>query len=609
MAEFNFINTARIKASEIQQDARTYLSRVYGRAESLFTSASPFAQLIKVASEMTQLILLYLEDSTVEQNIMTAQQPESVYGLARLAGHDPTRGFSALGEIEVSWKPGMQNDIQGDALYIRQNNQIRSNNNNLIYLLRSSNDITPILKNERAYIKFPIVQGETQTQTLTGTGDPFQTFNIQTNGATAHDRVSVSVNGETWKIYDSLYDMQATTKGVIVKTGILGGLDLFFGNGNFGMIPTLGSIISVEYIKTKGSAGNLGDAKDLTFKFVDPAYDAFGNEYDLNNLLQIRVTAAPKMGANPESLEFTRLIAPLMSKSFVLATPENYEHFLARYNMFSYIDAYNLTDDQYLDDDNIMYLFLLPDVKSKLSSNQDYFSVPKEEFFFMQSELEGIREAIELSGQQMVTTEISFVEPKEKLYAMNIWVRHFEGFDEVQLMNTVRAKISEYLFSITRRDRLPKSDIVALLEGVEGIDSVNIQFVSKAEQDALRTGSYTITQTTITPQTPVLEDVGNGKNRILFFKKTVTSNTITFDPANGIPANVRESVTGLDEFGDIVLSKEEVAMFRGGWVDRNNSLIPDAVKIGEAAAMSISFAKPIPRSVYTKIQSANRKAL
>ena len=98
MAEFNFINTARIKASEIQQDARTYLSRVYGRAESLFTSASPFAQLVKVASEMTQLILLYLEDSTVEQNIMTAQQPESVYGLARLTGHDPTRGFSALGE-------------------------------------------------------------------------------------------------------------------------------------------------------------------------------------------------------------------------------------------------------------------------------------------------------------------------------------------------------------------------------------------------------------------------------------------------------------------------------------------------------------------------------
>lgn len=609
MADFNFINTARIKAEEIQQDVRTYLSRVYGRAESLFTTASPFAQLVKVASEMTELIMFYLEDSTVEQNIMTAQQPESVYGLARLAGHNPTRGFAALGEIEVAWKPGMQNEIAGDAIYIKQNSQVRSNNNNLIYLLRSSNDITPILKNERAFIKFPIVQGESQTQQLTATGEPFQTFNVQTNGATAHDRVSVMVNGESWRIYESLYDMQANTKGVVVKTGISGGIDLFFGNGNFGVVPSLGSIIQVEYLKTKGSAGNLGDAKDLTFKFIDAAYDAFGNEYDLNNLLEVRVTAAPKMGADPESLEFTKLIAPLTSKSFVLATPDNYEHFLARYNMFSYIDAYNLTDDQYLDDDNIMYLFLLPDVKSKLKANQDYFSVEKEEFFFTQGELEGIREAIELSGQQMVTTEISFVEPKEKLYAMNIWVRHFEGFDEVQLMNAIRAKVSNYLFSITRRDRLPKSDIVALIEGVEGVDSVNVQFVSKAEQDALRTGSYTVTQTTITPQTPVLEDVGNGKNRILFFKKTVTSNTITFDASLGIPAEVRQMVTGLDEFGDIVLDKEEVAMFRGGWVDRSNSLVPDAVKIGEAAALSISFTKPIPRSVYTKIQAANRKAL
>jgi len=192
---------------------------------------------------------------------------------------------------------------------------------------------------------------------------------------------------------------------------------------------------------------------------------------------------------------------------------------------------------------------------------------------------------------------------------MNIWVRHFEGFDEIQLLAEIRRKISTYLMSITRRDRLPKSDIVALLEGVDGIDSVNVQFLSKSEEDALRTGSYTVTQTTITPQTPVLEDVGNGKNRILFFKKTVTSNTITFNATDGIPADVRMSITGLDEFGDIALSKEDVAMFRGGWADRTGSTIADDAKIGEAAALSVSFAKPIPRTVFTQIQAANRKSI
>ena len=609
MAQFNFLDTARIAVTQIQQDVRTYLSRVYGNAESIFTTASPFSQMVKVASELTNMIFYYIEDATVEQNIITAQQPESIYGLARLAGHDPTRGFAAMGEVEITWKPGMQSEIAGNTLYINANSQIRSNNNSLIYLLRSSTDLISVSKSLAGYIKVPIIQGETQAQTVTGSGEPFQTFNIQTGGVTSHDIIDIAVNGEKWTVYESLYDMNASTKGVVVKTGITGGIDLFFGNGNFGQIPNNGAVIEVNYVKTKGKAGNLGDSSDITYKFVDPGYDSVGNEYDLNNLLEIRSTASPKMGADPETIEFTKLIAPLASKSFVLATPDNYEHFLARYNMFSYVDAYSLTEDQYLDDDNVIYLFLLPDVKSKLKSNQDYFSIPTEEFFFTQSELEGIREAIELSGKQMVTTEISFVDPKPKMYAMNIWVRHFEGFDEIQLLAEVRRKISTYLMSITRRDRLPKSDIVALLEGIDGIDSVNVQFLSKSEEDALRTGSYTVTQTTITPQTPVLEDVGNGKNRILFFKKTVTSSTVTFNAADGIPADVRMSITGLDEFGDIALGKEDVAMFRGGWADRTGSTIADDAKIGEAAALSVSFAKPIPRTVFTQIQAANRKSI
>ena len=62
------------------------------------------------------------------------------------------------------------------------------------------------------------------------------------------------------------------------------------------------------------------------------------------------------MGSDRENTKFTKIMTPLASKSFVLATPDNYEYFLSRYNMFSYIDAYNTTDDQYLDDDNVIYI-------------------------------------------------------------------------------------------------------------------------------------------------------------------------------------------------------------------------------------------------------------
>jgi len=609
MAEFKFLQAARVKASQIKIDAQKYISRVYGRAGNLFTAASPFAQIIQVMSELTEMIFYYVEDATVEQNIMTAQQPESIYGLARLTGHDPSRGLSAIGEIEVRWKAGAQNDIAGSALYINANSQIRSDLNGLPYLLRTSNDIITLSSSDFNYIKIPIIQGTLESQTLTGTGEAFQTFNIQTGGTTAHDEITVAVNGEAWTKHDSLYDMSGDTKGVVVKTGILGGIDLFFGNGNFGVIPGNGAIITVDYIKNKGAAGNLGESKDVTFSFVDKGFDGQSNEYDLNEFVEIKVTSSPKLGANQESIEFTRMIAPLQSKSFVLATPDNYLHFMSKFNMFSHIEAYNTAEDQYLDDDNVIYMFLLPDVSKKLSSAEDYFSVSPEEFVFSQDELNAFRTAIENSGQQMVTSEVSFVEPKQRLYSMNISVRHFEGFDEVQLMNNIRAKISEYLLKITRRDRLPKSDIVAIIENIDGIDSVNVQFLSKSQEDALRDGSYTVTQTTITPQTPVLEDIGNGKNRMMFFKKTVTSKTVTFDKADGIPVDVREQVTGLDAYGDIILGKEEMALFRGGWSDRTGGIVADEPKIGQMASLSVAFSQPVPRTVYTKLQAANRKAI
>ena len=57
--------------------------------------------------------------------------------------------------------------------------------------------------------------------------------------------------------------------------------------------------------------------------------------------------------------EFTKMMTPLASRSYVLANPESYEYFLSRYAQFSYLDAYNTTSDGYLDDDNVIYICIL----------------------------------------------------------------------------------------------------------------------------------------------------------------------------------------------------------------------------------------------------------
>ena len=606
MAEFKFLSTARIRASEMIEDTQSYIARVYGRAGELFTPASPFSQILSVLSQITEMIFYYVEDSTIEQNILTAQNPESIYGLSRLAGHDSFRGTSAIGEIRLRLNTSAGDDIAGDALNIPANTVIKSEKNGLEYVLKTNQDQFRIEKSNSGYINIPVVQGKIEKQDVTGTGDSLQSFNIIIKGNTDHHSVRILVNSELWSKYDSLYDMKVGTKGYIVKTGISGGLDIYFGNGSFGSIPNEGATIEIEYLVTDGAAGNLSGSKDLRFKFETEGFDSVGETHDLNEMLEASFTIAPKMGSDPESTELTKLLAPLQSHSFVLATPNNYEAFLSKYGMFSYLDAYNTTDDGYIDDDNVIYLFMLPDTKRKLTKNNDYFNIPVDEFFFSEDEKNGILQTLENSGRQMVTTEVKIVEPKVQYFRMDVKVRYFEGFNKPALYSEIRAKISDYLINITRRDRLPKSDIIALLEGIEGIDSVNVKFVSEKEETARRLGYYVTETVNVTPSTPVLEGIGNGKQKYVFFKRTVTKNQVNFEPNAALP----ENVINLDSFGDILLEKEEVALFRGEWMDREGAEILDDAKMGEQAALSIYFDEPaVKNTIFSKLQAQNRKAL
>ena len=606
MAKFKFLSTSRIKAEEMLDDTRTYLSRVYGNVSEKFTPASPFAQLLSVMKEITQMIFFYIEDSVVEQNILTAQNPDSIYGLSRLAGHDPFRGSSAVGEISIRLNTSASSKTTGDGINIPPNAVIVSNNNGLKYTLKTNNDSFRLDKGNSNYLYIPIIQGEIEKQTVTGTGEDFQSFNIITKSQTDHGSVNVSVNSVPWQKFDSLYDMKNGTKGFIVKTGITGGLDIYFGNDSFGSKPPAGSSIEVEYIKTKGSAGNLIGSADLTFKFETEGGDSMGNIHNLNELLESAFTSTPKMGADPEDIAFTKLIAPIQSHSFVLATPENYEAFLSKYGMFSVLDAYNTTDDGFIDDDNIIYLFMLPDTKRKLTNDKDYFNLNETEFFFNEDEKSGVLDLIEKSGRQMVTTEVKIVDPSVQKFRMDIRVRQFEGFSKSTIYSNIRSAVSNYLINITRRDRLPKSDIIALIENVEGVDSVSVRFISEKEETARRLGYYISKTTIVTPSTPTLEEIGNGKQKFVFFKKTVVEKQVKFSKGDPLP----EHVINLDSFGDILLEKEEVALFRGGWKDREGVVVLDDVAQGEMAALSIYFTdESASNRIYSKMQTQNRKAL
>ena len=583
----SFFTKTRIKATELFQDSFIFLQEKYDQATEVFTPASPFGQILTVVANMGEMIFYYIESAITELNIYRARSIESIYGLARLTGHDPTRGISARGIIGIRPNTNAAIEVSGNYIQIDKLAKLQVEQNGLTYFLNFNSDFIRLQKNTREFVNVELIQGEIESQSFTGTGGPLQSFNITTKEPTDNNIVVVRVDGVLCENVLSLYDMNRGQKAVLPKSGVNGGLSIFFGNTQFGFTPPLGSTITVEYVKTSGAAGNIGGTA-LSLKFLDLGTDQTGDQVDLNKYMSINVVRNPNFGSDTEDPAFTRLIAPRASKSFVLANPNNYIYYLSKYDFFSFIDAYNTKNDEYLDDDNIIYLFLIPDINKKLTTNVDYFTVPEYEFTLTVDEKQQVIDILNESGRQVVTAEVRIKDPIVQRYLLNIVIRYFDDVDKTEMRNQIRKNLNEYFLTVNRRDRIPRSDLISIIENVDGIDSVNVFFISEENESAIRNGFYFV---------PV------------YGTDPVTDQKVLIENKKIVLVEGEDPQLGLDEFGDIVIDPEDIAIIRGGWEDRNGNYYDAVPTDNSLGSLNIFFKEAIANNLYNKTQQAKFETL
>jgi hypothetical protein len=541
-------------------DTFTFLQSTYNQTANVFTVASAWGQILFVLQNLSQLILYFIEDSITELNIQEATRDYSIRSLARIAGYDPGRASAAQGEISMAWNT-REGDVSGGAVIIKNNSQIRCLQNGKIYSLRfGSSEVTiPLVRGNSIAAK--IVQGNFETATLTGTGVGLQSYNLPSASGAYIDQfyIDVYVNEENWKRYDSLYDIPLNGKGYLVRSGIQEGIDLYFGNSNFGMVPPPGSMIRVEYLQTSGVSGNTNSTKEypLTYKFVTSGTDLFGSEVDLNLYIDMKNVIDPSFGTNPEAISLIRLVAPKTSRSFVFANPENYEIFLSKFGVFSQIQAFSTFDDDYLDDDNIVYLYLVPDITLNLTTNEDYFSVPDADFLLTTQQKTKIINLLQDSGSMIATTVVKIVEPVITRYVVNVVISIFEGYDPETIKQTIRKRFSDYMLGNKRRDKIPKSDLIAIVEGILGVDSVSLFFVGQKNE----------------------------------------ANQIAIKDLTNVSDAQYNEVIGMDNFGDILIGRNELVILRGGWSDRNGTFFTDSIVAGKPGPLNITIASIVPKNL------------
>ena len=560
----DLLDKNKAKISDLLSQTFDLIQARYGMSEQLFTVASVWGQIIFVLDNLSQFILFFIEDSITELNINTATRESSIYGLATLAGHNPTRAIAAKGEVIVKWNGKGLEEIGGGAVLIPNNAQVKCVNNGKTYLLKLGQEYVRLNLDNTSTLVASVIEGTLNTNQYTGSGRKLESFNISARGTSGIENfeVAVRVNGNTWKKYDSLYDIPRNARGYIVKSSLISGIDIFFGTVDFGFPPPVGSIIEVDYLECAGAGGNLlvDDSSQALFKFDSDGTDIFGRSVTLSEVLQVACTIAPQLGASQESIDLTRLLAPKTSRSFVLANPTNYITFFEKFGQFSIIEAFTTFDDQYLDDDNIIYLILVPDIQLTLKSNETYFDISLSRFKLTNAQRDRIYQLLDESGQKIVTTVVKILDPVLIKYVVNIALTIFEGNDPSTIKNQITSILSDYFLNIRRRDKIPRSDLIAAIESISGVDSVSLYFVGEANELAKL-------------QSPNSPDIG------------------------------------FDEFGDIVMGKDEIVVISGGWEDRNGIYYDYGAGMDTLSSVNIDVRSIVPVTYNTKVNNILKSSL
>ena len=139
-------NTDSLNIADLKNTVQDYLTSLYSNSKNIYKSSSPFGQILNVINEYFKLLMLYLEDAVTENNILTANKQNSIHGLSRISGHNPTRALSAQGNIKIKISKSILGEISASYITIADGSRIKCLDNNQTYFIQLGNALENLMK-------------------------------------------------------------------------------------------------------------------------------------------------------------------------------------------------------------------------------------------------------------------------------------------------------------------------------------------------------------------------------------------------------------------------------------------------------------------------------
>ena len=527
------------------KNVSNYISKTLSKNNVSFGSNSVFGQIITVVGSAIQNVMLYIEDALVEQNKYTAQRKKSIYGLAALSGYEPSLGKAATATIKLNFLP---HNYTAYNVIINNKEPLTCTQNGLKYNIILPQEAVLLNSNDTYSRYFSAVQGLFESQKFISTGGQYYTINFKYIGNIDTDYMTVKVNNEVWEHVTSLYDMLPDAKQYTYKVGINGGIDLIFGNEAHGRALKANDTVSVSYLIHDGENGNVNPLLETYFVFDNQLSSTNGESYDGNALFNMSFadTDPVTSGSNSETLEHVRQMIGLNSRSLVLAAPDNYKVLINRFGFCGYNRTWS--------DPNSMVVnsLIIKNFKTKISSGTDYFKLQESDLKLTDMQKSSIYTYIKNTGGQLASTKYNIFDPVICKYAMYVYITlKSDKYNRELMTKQIKQTIGEFFANIQSDMFIPKSDIVHLLKNeIEGIDGVDIYFLSQRNEEAIYKGTYT-------------EDTFElNKLTGQYIKK---SENVKLYP--GENPNL-----GLDNHGNIYLKSDaHFPVLMGGWMYKNSN--------------------------------------
>ena len=544
-----------ISFSRIKTEIEDFLKAEYNKAGILFSNASPYGQILSVVENLHQLSFLYLKNTLNQFDLSNAsiENDRIVRNAAIFAGHNPTRGISSSGTLEFRLKPeiDIEKEIPGGRITFQNKTTISNKTNSLNYSLNIGTDALTHVMSKNYVFLVDIIQGKWNTKTFTGIGEPLQTFYVNESGTKSIENFNyqITVNGEMWSIKKHIYEMLPDEKACVARTGFNGGLDVIFGNGGFGAIPEISSRISIYYVQSDGSEGNIYRRTRDDWKIIDDVLDGNGDTIDLTKVFTIDIFTDINFGADKESIDFTKSILPISSNNFVLGLPQQYAYEIKKLGVFSHVNAYEKT--------GTIFIVATPNIKLFKNTDSNYFTIDLRAFSLDDYEKSKIDKYLRIGGNLQLTRKYRVVSPVLSFYVMNVYVITYSDASDDSVNAQILDKISDYFLNLSRIDIIPKLDLIRTLSSLTDVHSIDIQFIAKKNEDYHKKAK---------------QDAENKMNQ---YNTSFQTNISVTDI---IPEYVPTETKGIDPFmGDILFEPNEIPIIRGGWYDRNGIYYSDDI--------------------------------